>query len=128
MAQDTSPQLVAIAAGKGRLQRQEFVERHAEPVNVRSRVGGAVTAAKLLRAHVTQRADQVTGVSQVELVLGQSRQSKVGHPEAAPAIDQQIRRLDVAMDDSDLMCVIERICRLSGPPYGRLALAPHRIR
>ena len=83
---------------------------------------------KLLRTHVTQGPDLVAGMSQIVMILGQSSQAEVRHPEAAPAIDQQVGGFDVAMNDADLMRVIKRVGRLNGPPHGRMAVSPHRSR
>jgi hypothetical protein len=41
-----------------------------------------------------------------------ARQPEVSHPQVSLEIDQQVRRLDVAMDHALLVCVPERIGRL----------------
>ena len=50
----------------------------------------------------------IAGVRQAQ-VAGEPRQAEVGDPECAIAIDQEVGRLDVAMDDAQAMGVVERI-------------------
>jgi len=87
-------ELVPIGLVEGRPQRQQFVERQAEAVHVAAEVPLAV---ETLRGHVAQRADDVAGVGQVVAVSVCLGQAEVGHPNIARVIEQQVRRLDVAM-------------------------------
>ena len=57
---------------------------------------------KPLRRHVSHRAHDVAGVGHVVGVDGLC-QAEVGDPDVAASIQEQVRRLDVAMEDS--LCV-----------------------
>ena len=54
----------------------------------------------LLGAHVAERAQQVAGHGQAGVVL-ELGQAEVGDPEVAAVVEQQVGRLDVAVDDAD---------------------------
>ncbi len=78
-----------------RLHGEQFVQRQAQRIDVAAGVGFPV---ELLRCHVAERAEDVAGVRQVLLVcrLGEA---EVGHPHTAPSVEEQVGRLDVAVDD-----------------------------
>src|SRR5262249_4285888 len=65
----------------------------------------------LLGAHVPKRAQDVAGEGQavVTLDLGQA---EVGDPETALGVEQQVRGLDVSVEDAPGVRVIERLGRL----------------
>jgi hypothetical protein len=71
---------------------------------------------ELLRTHVAKGAHLITGVRQLLILVRQSSKTEICHPQLAAAIDQQVRRLDVAMNHSSLVGVIERIGGLNCPP------------
>ena len=80
------------------VQRQQLVECRPQRVHVGAGVHQAVLALRLLRAHVAQRAQQVAGHGQLSVALALG-QAEVGDPEVAAAVHQQVRRLNVAVDD-----------------------------
>ncbi len=104
-------QLLAAFPVEGRLQRQQLVERHAQRVDVAPMVDDRPLRHRLLGAHVSQRPDHVAGHRQAGFGL-HPRQAEVGDPEVAPGVDQQVGRLDVAVDDPQRMRVIQRLGRL----------------
>src|SRR6185503_7707947 len=65
----------------------------------------------LLGTHVAKCSHQVAGYGQPGVApnLGQS---EVGNPKVASHIEHQVRRLDVAMDDPELVSVLQRPRRL----------------
>ena len=94
-AADLLDQLGGAAAVERRPQRQQLVERGPQAVDV----GPAVDRAgpRLLGAHVARRAQQAVVMGQPG--VGQpASQAEVGHPDGSLGVDQQVRRLDVAMD------------------------------
>ena len=60
------------------------------------------------RGSLTQRADEIARARQVVIIVWQPRQPEIGDPEVVTVIDQQIRRLDVAMNHTDLVGMLER--------------------
>ena len=95
-------------------QRQQLVQRRPQRVDVGAVVDHHALGQRLLGAHVAQRADQVAGHRQprVALHLGQA---EVRHPQAAGRVHQQVGRLDVAVDDAQLVGVVQRLGRLDAP-------------
>ena len=77
---------------------------------------------RLLGAHVPERADHVAGAREAE-VAGESGQAEVGDPDRAVGVDQEVGRLDVAMEDTQAMGVVQRIRRLEAQPGGIAAEA-----
>ena len=106
---------VAIVARVGVLERQQFVERDAERVDVGPGVDHARLAGRLLGAHVAERADDVAGERDAAVVL-HPREAEVGDPELALQIEQQVRRLHVAVDDAVVVRVLQRFGRLFAEP------------
>ncbi len=82
------------------------------------------TPAHLLRTHVTKRADEIPRSSQVVVLLRKSSQAEVGDPKVATSVDQEIRRLDVAVDHADFMRVLERKCSLQTKLRGHFEVMP----
>ena len=101
-----------VTTVEGGPQGQKLVERHAERINVGSLVDDPSPGQGLLGAHVTERTDHVAGMSQAE-ITGKPRQSEIGDPERTIRVDQQVGRLDVAMEDAQTMGVVKCIGRLS---------------
>ena len=99
---DLPQQLLPIAAGKRRLQRQHLVQRYTQRVDIGPVIDRSTISQGLLLAHVTQSADQIPAHGQAGEVLT-VRQAEVGNPKIAARVHQQVGGLDVAMDDADLM-------------------------
>ena len=91
----------------GRAKRQQFIERHAERIDVGPSVDHHSPAQRLLRAHVAQRAQDVTRDGQT-IIAVDLRQAEVGHPEPALGVKQEVARLDVAVEDASLVGVVQR--------------------
>src|SRR5262249_1440032 len=61
---DLAQDLVAVLAVQGGPEGQELIEGHAERVDVSAAINDDVFRQRLLRAHITQRAQKVAGQSQ----------------------------------------------------------------
>ena len=88
-------QPAALLLVERRPEGEHLVERQAERVDVAPAVD---LAAERLGGHVPQGAEDVAGVRQVLLVV-RLGQAEVGHPDDPVGVEQQVRRLDVAVDD-----------------------------
>ena len=76
-----------------RVEGQQLVQRHAQAVHV---APGVRPPVEPLRAHVPERADDVAGEARAFAALD-LRQAEVRHPDRAVGIQEQVRRLDVAV-------------------------------
>ena len=99
----------------------------------RCRSGGRSAGAHLLRRHVVEAADQRAGVG--DAGIGQLGDAEVEDLQAAaPLLDHQVGRLDVAVDDGEAVRVGQAVAQLLQQPQlagdgGRLlAPDPHRQR
>ena len=61
----------------------------------------------LLGTHIPQRSHEVAGHRHAGVGF-QARQAEVGNPKLTRGVNEQVRRLHVAVDDAVLMGVIER--------------------
>ena len=111
LVSDLPQQLAALRRSKGGLKREQFVERNTQRIDVGTMVEHDPRAERLLRAHVAERAQQVAGHREVRAAFD-AGEPKVGEPQTAALIDEQIRGLDVAMDDAARVGVLERFGRL----------------
>ncbi len=102
-------QTVAVMLVERRPQCDQFVQGQAQAVDVAAAIGLAVEG---LRRHVTQRAEDVSGVGEVLAALGLG-QAEVSDPDGAIEIQQQIAGLDVAVNDSLLVGVLQGIGHLA---------------
>jgi hypothetical protein len=109
-------------AGEGTLARHHLVEHRAEREEIGARVDRL--AERLLRRHVGDGAERhararqlgrlvgpavgVVGRRERRLVLGELGEPEVEHLELARGAHEQVRRLDVAMNDAALMRRVER--------------------
>ena len=75
--------------------------------------------------HVLQSPDQVVGLGQVFAAL-EFGESEVGHPGGAVSIEQQVRRLDVAVQHTSPVGVVERIGHCRADP-GDLAVVAQLV-
>ena len=106
---DLVDQLGGGLAVERRAQGQQLVEGRAQAVDVGPAVDRA--GAGLLGAHVSRRAEQAVVVGQAR--VGQpASQAEVGDPDAPLGIDQQVGRLDVAVDHALVVCMREGVGRL----------------
>ena len=97
-----------------------LVERGTQGINIGSPVERSTAAECLLGAHVSRSAEGLVGFSQVEAAADPG-QAEIGDPEVALFIDQEVRGLDVAMQDVVGVGVFQGRCGLSGEP-GDIAL------
>jgi hypothetical protein len=102
-------------AVKRRARRQQLVEQHAQGIHVAPRIDIQRVHLGLFRAHVERRADHLVEC-RVNRLLRQSRTGRLGDPKVdhlghrnvVVQCDQNVRRLDVAVDDPFLMRVLNR--------------------
>ena len=79
-----------------RAEGQELVERRAQRIDVAPGVGPPLEP---LRGHVAQRAHQAAGLGERAGALA-GGQAEVGDPDGAVGVEQQVRWLDVAVEDA----------------------------
>ena len=87
-------------SAEGRSAREEFIENGAEGVLVDRGAGVMDLAAGLLGRHVVGRTDDGAGASQVRVIPEASSQAKVGDLGTTVGRQEDIRRLEVAVDDT----------------------------
>ena len=88
---------------------EQLEEDHAEAVDVAPLVGLVAPAAGLLGAHVGRGADDRPVACQVRVEVGPPRQSEVGQVGTAMVVDDDVVRLQVAMEDLLPVRVVERV-------------------
>ncbi len=103
--------LLPVLSRDGRLAGHQLVERHRQRVDVRAVVDVDRPAHGLLGAHVPEGPHQVAGHGQAR-VVPEPGQAEVGDPERAPLVDQDVGRLDVAVDHPQAVGVLDRLRRL----------------
>ena len=91
---------------------EHLVERRAQGVEVASSVGHA---AESLGRHVAERADHVARVRQVVAFL-ELRQAEVGDPYIPQRVEQQVRRLDIAVENAPSVGMGQRVGNLGSEP------------
>ena len=105
---DLLDQLEPVGRVEGRPERQQLVERQPQRVDVGP---GVPLAPEPLGGHVAERAQDVAGVGQpLVLALGQA---EVGDPDDPRVVEQQVGRLDVAVDDAAGVGVGQPLRRLA---------------
>jgi len=92
-----------------RLARQEVVQDRTEAINVSSRRYELGLSGGLLRSHVTGSAHDRSGLSKPWRALNRSREPEVADVRPACGIQQDVPRLQVAVQDSVLMSVMHRL-------------------
>jgi hypothetical protein len=117
-------QLGLIPAYKGRPQRQHLVQRHRQRVDIATDVRLALEP---LRRHVAHGTNDVARARQVATVIGLG-QSEVGDPQCAVRVQEQVRRLDVAVQHALAVGVRQSLGRLkaelgNAPEVASLRLA-----
>ena len=121
-----------LPAATRQLAGEHLVERHAHGIDVRTSVKLRVRYPRFRREKI-RRADGDAGPREAQqrdvIVLGQA---EVGDLHRAVAREQQVGRLDVAVDDAMLVRVVQRIADLGQYPGGEfrreLALARNHSR
>ena len=109
-----------VGAGERRLAREHLVEHRGQAVDVGPRVELAV-ARRLLRAHVGRRADGEPGLGEPRVAAAQRPgDPEVGHQGVAVPGEQEVLRLDVAVDHALVVGVV----RAPAPPPGRSGARP----
>ena len=114
-------QRLSIAALKCDRLRREFIESHAQRINIATQVGHAIPAG-LLGAHVAQGADHVAGDGE-RIAAADVREPEVGDVDRAVRIEQQIGRLNIAVNDAELVRMLRAsaACKPQRPPCVKLA-------
>ncbi len=104
---------------EGRAAGQQLIEQHAQAVDVAARVNVQPAHLRLLGAHVGRRADELVQlridrrVGQPALGrLGDAEINHLGHRHAIVQRDQDVRGLDVAVDDALLVRVLDGVADL----------------
>ena len=100
----------------GRVAGEQFVEQHAEGVDVAARVDVQRGQLRLLGRHVERRADHLLEL-RIDRLLDEPPLRRLRHAEInhlrhrLPVVDrhEDVRRLEIAMDDSFLMRVLHRL-------------------
>ncbi len=94
------------AAHERGLAGQQGVEDRAQAVDVGRRGERSLLAPGLLGRHVRRRSHGIARVRQVALGLDPPGQAEVGDVGLAPLVDQDVRRLQVAVQDAPLVGVM----------------------
>ena len=104
---------------KRRAAGQQFVEQHPEAVDVAARINVQPAHLRLLRTHVGRRADElvqlrVNGVVRQATFrrLGDAEINHLRHRHSVVQRHEDVRRFDVAMDDSLLVRVLDGLADL----------------
>src|SRR4051812_34715936 len=86
--------------GEGRLTREQEIKRRAQAVNVGANVGGTAVEGLLGRDVIRCANQSVIRVSRIlRLVVKESGQTHVEQFDQAAAINQNVARLNIAMDE-----------------------------
>ena len=98
---------------------EQFVKQHAQAVNVAARVNVQPAHLRLLRTHVGRRADELFVGGEKRLVgqfafdgLGDAEINHLRHRHAVVQRHQNVRRLDVAVNDPLLVRVLDGVANL----------------
>ena len=122
--QNEADRLVGCATGERWMTSEQLIEDGAEPVNIgRARELRDVSGG-LLGRDVTRGSQDVAGLRDRAFRFHQARQPEVGQMRFALDVEQNISRLDIAMNDSALM----RVVRGAGEARDDLHRAPQRQR
>ncbi len=94
-------------AGEGRLARQQGVQDRPEPIDVGRRGDRAATPGGLLGAHVGRRAHDRAAGRQFDVGLDPLGQAEIGDVRMAFPVDEDVRRLQVAVEDASQVGVLD---------------------
>src|SRR5881296_1201632 len=113
-ADDLAQRVLVILSMERRAEGEHFVQGRAERVDVRSMVDRDLLPPRLLRAHVEGRADEISAQGQAllpfepcEAEVEDAQPSLQAPFPAASTIEDQVRWLDVAVDDALGVRVLE---------------------
>ena len=98
-----------------RAQGEQFVEGGAERIDVAGFIENPAFSERLLGAHVAKRAQHVSGQGELGFARNAGH-AEIRHPEASDLIDEQVGRFDIAVQNSVLVGVLERVGSLDSKP------------
>src|SRR5690606_11265962 len=104
---DRSAEIEEIDTVEWKPPGDETIENDAQRVDVASRIHPVLLAANLLGRHVVRRSDDDAGAHPG--LFERPRETEVGEKRAAVAIEEDVRGLDVAMDEALPMRVLESL-------------------
>ena len=104
---DLSKQILSIIRIKWQFESQQFVESNAQRINIRSVIKDQSFRHQLLGTHVRRPfPQQIACHCQCTPCLDFGR-AKIGNPGLAGTINHQVRRLNVPMNDTVVMGVVQ---------------------
>ncbi len=95
---------------------QQRVENRTQPMNVGRRCHRTALARSLLGGHVGRRTDDRAGAGQLAVPFNPLGQAEVADVRLPVGIDQDIRRLQVAVEDAPLVRMVNRVGRRRHQP------------
>ena len=107
-----------LSAWNGRLAGEQFVEDRAQAVDVGGRGDFRPAARRLFGGHVARRAGDHAGGRHVGAVGKHLRQPEIGHVGLAVGVQQDVRGLQVAVDDPLLVQMFDRAGHGGHQPHG----------
>ena len=118
LAHDLGDDRLHRGAGERRLAHEHFVQHGAEGIDVAAGIDGPL-AHRLLGRHVLRRAEREAGLRHASAARALHREgdAKVGHQRVA-AVEEDVLRLDVAVDDALRVRVGKRIGHLVRNAHG----------
>ena len=113
------PEFINSCPSNGRPARQQLIKQHPQAVNIAARVNVQPAHFRLFRAHVGGRADELLELRINRLLrqlllrrLGNAEINHLRHRRAVVQGHQDVRWLDVTMNDAFLMRVLDRMTNL----------------
>ena len=110
-------EFLAIGRPEGQAPGEHFVKHHAQAVDVGAAVDAVGRAGRLLRRHVVRSAGDDALLSAARLGLAEG-QAEVHEHRCAVGAEEDVRRLDVAVDDESGVRVGERVGHGGRDPGG----------
>ena len=107
-AEDLLEEGPVVARREGPLSRESLVHGHAEGIDVAAAVQVSVAGEPLLGAHVIRGSEGWVRTSQRRKV-GAARQPEVCQNHASGALKDQVRGLDISVDDADCVQVVKAL-------------------
>ena len=100
---------IAVADWNGGRPVSRQYKRRPQGIHVGRRPDLAAIARGLLGRHVAGRPHDLAGAGQAAVALELLRQAEVGHARVAVPVEQDIGRLEVAVDHAVLVGVLDRL-------------------